>query len=174
MAVRSGDRTIYVTCVFATGSQAQGCRIELVTDGPPHLPSMEAEALRGEANGELEREASTSFTDLEAGTYNVLIFDMGVNGTFDLNNKSLYHELIEIFSPSIEPVQTHTSTSTVTFPGMQVMFVADTCTCMSHHSGISLVLISSCPAPSSSSSIPTPSSVDDGISSKYHCSVCLY
>ena len=117
--VMSGHGTIYVTCVFATGSQAQGCRIELVTDGPPHLPSMEAEARRGElANGELEREASTSFTDLEAGTYNVLIFDIGVDGTFDLNNKSLHHELIEIFSPSIEPVQTHTSTSTVTSPGM--------------------------------------------------------
>ena len=106
--VRSGDRTIVVTCVFATGSQAQGCHIviQLVSDGPPHPPSMEAEALRVElANGELEREALTSFTGLEAGTYNVLIYDVGVNGTFDLD--------IEIYlSPSIE-----TRTSTSASPG---------------------------------------------------------
>ena len=111
--IRRGDGALNVTCVFATGSLAQGCRIELVSDGPPHPPSMEAEALRVElANGELEREASTSFTDLEAGTYNVLIYDVGVNGTFDLD-KSLYNELIEIknFSPSIEPVLTSTSAS---------------------------------------------------------------
>ena len=113
--VRSGDRIIDVTCVFARGSQAQGCFIviQLVTDGPPHPPSMEAEALRGElANGELEREASTSFTDLEAGTYNVLIFDVGVDGTFDLD-RSLYNELIEVknLSQIVEPVPSVTSTS---------------------------------------------------------------
>ena len=115
--VRSGDRTIDVTCVFATGSQALGCLIQLVSDSPPHPPSMEAEALRGElANGELEREASTSFTDLEAGTYNVLIYDVGVNGTFDLN-RSLYNELIEVnLSLIVEPVPTITSTSAS--PGM--------------------------------------------------------
>ena len=117
--VRSGDRKIDVTCVFATGSQALGCRIviQLVSDGPPHPPSMEAEALRGELdNGELEREASTSFTDLEAGTYNVLIYDMGVNGTFDLD-RSLYNELIEVYlSLTVEPVPTITSTSAS--PGM--------------------------------------------------------
>ena len=73
---------------------------------------MEAEALRVElANGELEREASTSFTGLEAGTYNVLIYDVGVNGTFDLN-RSLYNELIEVnLSLIVEPVPTITSTS---------------------------------------------------------------
>ena len=120
LEVRSGDGTIVVTCVFATGSQAQGCRIvvQLVSDGPPHSPSMEVEALRGElANGELEREASTSFTDLEAGTYNVLIYDVGVDGTFDLD-KSLYNELIEVKNLSliVEPVPTITSTSAS--PGM--------------------------------------------------------
>ena len=120
--VRSGDRTIDVTCVFARGSQAQGCRIviQLVTDGPPYSASMEAEALRGElANGELEREASTSFTGLEAGTYNVSIYDMGVgvDGTFDLD-RSLYNELIEVknLSLTVEPVPTITSTSAS--PGM--------------------------------------------------------
>ena len=102
------------------GSQSQGCRIvvQLVSDGPPHSPSMGAEALRGElANGELEREASTSFTDLEAGTYNVLIYDVEVDGTFDLD-KSLYNELIEVKNMSliVEPVPTITSTSAS--PGM--------------------------------------------------------
>ena len=89
--------------------------IQLVTDGLPHPPSMEAEALRRElANGELEREASTSFTDLEAGTYNVLIYDVGVDGTFDLD-KSLYNEQFEIKNLlPIEPVPTSTSVS----PGM--------------------------------------------------------
>ena len=118
MEVRSGDRTIVVTCGFARGSQAQGCRIviQLVSDGLPHPPSMEVEALRRElANGELEREASTSFT-LEAGTYNVLIYDVGVDGTFDLN-RSLYNELIEVnLSLIVEPVPTITSTSAS--PGM--------------------------------------------------------
>ena len=118
--VRSGDRTIDVTCVFARGSQAQGCRIviQLVTDGPPYSASMEAEALRGElANGELEREASTSFTDLEAGTYNVLIYDVGMDGTFDLN-RTLYNEQFEVKNLSliVEPVPTITSTSAS--PGM--------------------------------------------------------
>ena len=122
MDVRSGDRTIDVTCGFATGSQAQGCHIviQLVSDGPPHPPSMEAEATRGElANGELGREALTSFTDLEAGTYNVSIYDMGVgvDGTFDLD-RSLYNELIEVKNLSliVEPVPTITSTSAS--PGM--------------------------------------------------------
>ena len=118
--VRSGDRTIDVTCVFARGSQAQGCRIviQLVTDGPPYSASMEAEALRGElANGELEREASTPFTDLEAGTYNVLIYDVGMDGTFDLN-RTLYNEQFEVKNLSliVEPVPTITSTSAS--PGM--------------------------------------------------------
>ena len=118
--VRSGDRTIDVTCVFARGSQAQGCRIviQLVTDGPSYSASMEAEALRRElANGELEREASTSFTDLEAGTYNVLIYDVGMDGTFDLN-RTLYNEQFEVKNLSliVEPVPTITSTSAS--PGM--------------------------------------------------------
>ena len=120
MEVRRGNGTIDVTCVFATGSHAQGCLIviQLVTDGPPHPPSMGAEALRRElANGELEREASTSFTDLEAGTYNVLIYDVGVDGTFDLD-KSLYNEQFEVKNLSliVEPVPTITSTSAS--PGM--------------------------------------------------------
>ena len=118
--VRSRDRTIDVTCGFATGSQVQGCFIviRLVRNGPPHPPSMEAEALRVElANGELEREASTSFTDLEAGTYNVLIYDVGVDGTFDLD-KSLYNELIEVKNLSLIVVPVPTITSTSASPGM--------------------------------------------------------
>ena len=119
MEVRSGDGTIDVTCGFARGSQSQGCLIvvQLVSDGPPHSPSMEVEALRVElANGELEREASTSFTHLEAGTYNVSIYDVGVDGTFDLD-KSLYNEQFEInLSQIVEPVPTITSTSAS--PGM--------------------------------------------------------
>ena len=78
---------------------------------------MEMEALRVElANGELEREASTSFTDLEAGTYKVLIYDVGVDGMFDLD-MSLYNELIKVKNLSliVEPVPTITSTSA---PGM--------------------------------------------------------
>ena len=145
---------------------------------------MEAEALRRElANGELEREASTSFTDLEAGTYNVLIYDVGVDGTFDLD-KSLYDEQFESKNLlPIEPVPTSTSVS----PGMtsichvihhfhflyhvhgRYAVIPHT---LQHHSGISLVLISSCPAPSGI--VPTPSSVDDALPSKYHCPVCLY
>ena len=118
--VRSGDGTIDVTCGFARGSQSQGCLIvvQLVSDGPPHSPSMEVEALRVElANGELEREASTSFTHLEAGTYNVSIYDVGVDGTFDLD-RSLYNELIEVKNLSLIVELVPTITSTSASPGM--------------------------------------------------------
>ena len=118
--VRGGAKAIHVMCVFAKGSQSQGCRIvvQLVSDGPPHSPSMEAEPLRGElANGELEREASTSFTDLEAGTYNVLIYDVGVDGTFDLD-KSLYNELIEVKNLSLIVESVPNITSASASPGI--------------------------------------------------------
>ena len=94
--------------------------IQLVSEGPPHQPSMEAEALRVElANGELEREASTSFTDLEAGTYNVLIYDVGVDGEYNLE-KSVYNELIALLEFSLLPTSSVTVMATVPPTGKKV------------------------------------------------------
>ena len=129
--VRKGSGTLNVTCVFARGSHAKGCHIviRLMTYGQPHSASMEAR--RGElANGELEREVSTSFTDLEAGTYNVSIYDVGVNGEYNLE-KSVYNEVIVLLEFSLLPTSSVTVMATVPPTGKK---------CLTHH----MVLVACC------------------------------
>ena len=117
--VKKEGGALNVTCVFASGSQARGCFIVIwvVSDGPSYSKSTEARRIKLDG-GELQRDASVSFMGLKAGTYSVLIFDVGVNGEYDLD-KSLYNELIEIrkLSQTIELIPTITFTSA--FTGMQ-------------------------------------------------------
>ena len=123
--VNNHGGVINVTCIFAKGSQAQGC---FITITQLLLEANYTNVWDSEAFRDSDQNATASFVGLPAGNYSSLILDIEENGTIDryftphFNIFSIIHNVMTTFV-SITPVPTAIGTPSGT---LAVLYIHDT------------------------------------------------
>ena len=74
--LHGGTRSIFIQCVFASGSQARGCRVEIRNSSIQMIQNITR------IDDSLSHTADQTVTGLAPGSYEVLIFDWERDGSF--------------------------------------------------------------------------------------------
>ncbi len=105
--------SIIVTCTFARGSEALGCRAFVFLRDMPGDSPKPKNALRAD---NMSRTSTVTFTGLQNGTYIVVILDIEADGTSD-NEKEAHLRLVTITdAPAPTPPGSTPATSSPTVP----------------------------------------------------------
>lgn len=102
--VSAGGGAIDVTCKFARGSSAKGCRAFVLSFSPSISSPDPMDAIRMNESNKLASTASARFTRLQNGSYLVFVADIEDDKSITCENCQLYSKrLIITDAPPINP-----------------------------------------------------------------------